>query len=92
MARFLIEVPHEPKKAACMVAVRIFLETGSHFLTNAEWGCSDGEHNAWIILEVESKEDARSILPPTFRSQAKIVRLDKYTMQDVDEILVDHKD
>jgi hypothetical protein len=36
MARFLIEVPHESDTVACAHAVRVFLETGSHFLTNAD--------------------------------------------------------
>ena len=90
MPKFLIEVPHAAEKAACARAIRIFLETGSHFLTNADWGCSDGEHKAWIILEAESKEDARYVLPPTFRPEAKIVRLDKFTMKEVDEMMRHH--
>jgi hypothetical protein len=90
MAKFLIEVPHEAEKAACARAIRIFLETGSHFLTNADWGCFDGEHKAWIILEAENKEEARFVLPPAFRPQAKIVRLNKFTMEEVDEIMQQH--
>jgi hypothetical protein len=90
MAKFLIEVPHEAEKAACARAIRIFLETGSHFLTNADWGCYDGEHKAWIVLEAENKEEARFVLPPSFRPQAKIVRLNKFTMEEVDEIMEQH--
>lgn len=86
MAKFLIEVPHEAKKIACARTVRIFLETGSHFLINADWGCLDGEHKAWIIVEVESKEDAQSILPPSLRSEAKIVRLNSFTMEEAEEL------
>ncbi len=86
MARFFIEVPHKAEKLACVRAVRVFLETGSHFLTNADWGCLDGDHNAWITLEAESKEEARSVLPPAFRSEAKIVRLNKFTLQEIDEL------
>jgi hypothetical protein len=86
MAKYLIEVPHEAEKRACARAVRIFLETGSHFLTNADWGCFDGEHKAWIILEADSKEDARSVLPPAFRSEAKIVGLNKFTLEEIDEM------
>jgi hypothetical protein len=59
MARFLIEVPHENSKEACNRAVRIFMETGFHFMTNADWGCSDDVHKAWFFVEVDSKEDAR---------------------------------
>ena len=59
MAKFLIEVPHGADKTACDQAIQVFLQTGSHFLTHADWGCLDGEHKAWIIADVRSKDDAR---------------------------------
>jgi hypothetical protein len=89
MTRFLIEVPHEA--VACARAPQIFLNAGSHFLTNADWGCTDGEHKAWIIAEVENKDEARSILPPVLRPQAKITRLNHYSLERIDELLSDHK-
>jgi hypothetical protein len=92
MARFLIEVPHEAGKVECARAVQILLSTGSHFLTHAEWGCLDGEHEGWLIIELESKQEARSILPPAYRSQAKIVELNKFTMEEIEGILRHHED
>jgi hypothetical protein len=68
------------------------LKTGSHFLTHADWGCLDGEHKGWVIVEVESKQEVRSILPPAYRSQAKIVELNKFTLEEIDEILRHHED
>jgi hypothetical protein len=91
MARFLIEVPHEAEPVACARAVEIFLKTGSHFLTHADWGCRDGEHNAWIIVEVENKDEARSTLPPALRPQAKITQLNYFSLQEIDEILYHHQ-
>ena len=89
MARFLIEVPHEG--VACARAAQIFLNAGSHFLTHADWGCKDGEHKAWIIAEVENKDEARSILPPVCRPQAKITRLNHYSLDQIDDILSHHQ-
>ena len=91
MARFLIEVPHEAEHEACLRAVRILLTSGSHFLTHSDFGCLDGEHKGWLIVEVESKEEARSILPPAFRSQASIVKLNKFTIEEIDELLRYHQ-
>jgi hypothetical protein len=91
MPKYLIEVPHDPEKTACVRAVQVFLQTGSHFLTNADWGCLDGEHKAWIILEAKNKDEARYILPPGFRSKAKIVKLNKFALEDVEEILEHHE-
>jgi len=46
MARYLIEVPHEPDSAPARRRCKIFLDTGSHFLTHADFGCGDGVHKA----------------------------------------------
>ena len=91
MAMFLIEVPHPPEVYACARVVQIFLSTGSHFLTHADWGCMDGVHSAWIILEADNKEQARLVLPPPFRSDAKITGLNKFTLEEINTILGHHQ-
>lgn len=83
MPKFLIEVEHGASKKACDQAIQVFLQTGSHFLTHAEWGCLDGEHKAWIIVDVPNKEDARFIIPPVFRSIAKITQITTFTAKDL---------
>ena len=90
MAKYLVEVPHGADKASCVLAVKIFLQTGSHFLTHADWGCLDGEHKAWIIADVASKDEANYILPPAFRSSAKITLLTNFTAKDLLEQEIYH--
>jgi hypothetical protein len=90
MPRYLIEVPHEESTAACARAVELFLRTGSHFVTHADWGCKDGEHKAWIVVDVESKEEARGIVPSAYRSRAKIVQLNTFTLTEIQEIRRHH--
>ena len=51
----------------------------------------DGDHRAWLIVEVDSKEDARRVLPPAFRSQARIVGLNKFSIEQIEEILLYHQ-
>jgi len=87
MARFLVEVPHEAGREACIRTIAAFLQSGSHFLTNAEWGCKDGEHTAWIIVDVESRDEARNIVPPLFRAQAKVVQLNAFTPRDLEGMM-----
>jgi hypothetical protein len=91
MPRFLIEVPHEEEIIACAHVVEIFLKTGSHFLTNADWGCKDGVHKAWITVDVDNKDEARGILPAAYRSQATVVQLNKFTLAEIDDIIKHHK-
>jgi hypothetical protein len=91
MARFLIEVPHDSNTVKCARTVEVFLNTGSHFFTHADWGCKDGEHKAWIIVEVDSRDEARAIVPPAFRPQAKIVQLNAFTMEEIDDFIRQYK-
>ena len=83
MERFLIEVPHEAKD--CAQAAKILMESGSHFMTHADYGCEDNEHKAWMIVELEDKAAARAVLPPAYRAQAKIVKLNTHSFKDVSE-------
>ena len=57
-SKFLIEVPHDANTVACARVVDVFLKSGSHFLSRADWGCRDGDHRAWMIVSVDSREDA----------------------------------
>ena len=91
MPRFLIEVPHEEEVVSCARAIKVLLETGSHFLTKADFGCEDGVHKAWIVVDVDSKEEARNILPPAYRRQATIVALCKFGIKEVDELIRHHE-
>lgn len=87
MARFLIEVSHDEDPGECARAVQFFLRTGSQFMTRADWGCSDGVHKAFIIVDAESKDEARNMVPRVFHSQANIVQLNKFTMEEIDTVL-----
>ena len=90
MPRFLVEVPHEAETIACARAVQLLLQTGSHFLTHAEFGCKDGDHRGWIIVEGETKEEVRNILPAAQRASARIVGLNRFSLEELDELIKAH--
>lgn len=87
MPRFLIEVPHDSDTRECARVVQVFLATGSHYLTNADWGCGDNVHKAWIIVDADDKAGARAIVPPAFRADATIVALSRFTMAQIERTL-----
>lgn len=90
MPKFLIEVPHSPDPLACARVVQVFLSTGSHFLAQAEWGCFDGVHSAWMVVDVENKEEAMRIIPSGMRAGTKITGLNRFSMSDIEPILKRH--
>lgn len=90
MERFLIEVDHPAERSACLRAVREILEMGSHFVTHADWGCYDGVHTGWIVVEAESHDEARLVLPPRDRQQARVVRLNRFRIEELDDLERQH--
>jgi hypothetical protein len=90
MPRFLIEVPHSSEHVACLRAIHALLSTGSHYVTHADWGCPDGVHKAWLIVEVDSKDDALCIVPPVFRSDTTVIELTKFSLQEARDMLQAH--
>jgi hypothetical protein len=90
MAKYLVEVSHSPDKIECLHTIQIFLSSGSHFLTHADWGCLDGEHKAWFVIEVASKEEALQIVPSYYRNNTKIVRLGTFNLKEVESMLSKH--
>lgn len=90
MRRFMIEIPHEPTAEACGKVVDTFHETGSHWLTHADFGCPGGVHAAWLVIEADDADEARLSAPPYYRDEAKIVEVKHYTRFTREEIYADH--
>ena len=86
MHKYLIEDSHEPSHLECVQALDAFLQAGAHDLTNAEWGCRAGVHTAWIIVEAENDAEARLMVPPVIRKSAKLVRVNRFTPEEIREM------
>ena len=74
MQRFLIESPHSA--AQCDQTIQDLHAAG--YLHHFEWGCKDNDHTAWAIVDAESIEHAKQIVPWYLRDKARIVRLVKF--------------
>jgi hypothetical protein len=90
MPKFLIEVPHDGSKQACQRAIDTFLRTGSHFLGRAEWGCKDNVHKAWLMIDVDTKDEARRIVPAEYRGNANVVEVTQFSPKHLDKTLQQH--
>jgi hypothetical protein len=83
MPRFLIEIPHADDRVGCVRALRAIEQHGSHFITHADWGCGSGTHCGWLIAELDSEAEARRIVPPEFRQEARVVELNRFTREQL---------
>jgi hypothetical protein len=91
MSKYLLEVQHEADVSSCLKAVKVLLETGSHFLTRADFGCHDGVHSAWIVVETDRREDALNIVPRAYREQTRVVELTNFSLEEVDNLMQHHE-
>lgn len=79
MDRFLIISPHT--EADCVNALKQIEAAG--YITHFEWGCKDGEHTGWYILEAENAKEAIMVVPTAQRPTAKAVRLVRFSPEEV---------
>lgn len=85
MATYLIEIPHSENTFECRQVIKLFVESGSHLLANAQWGCKSGVHKSWFIDDFNSKEEALQVIPPFLRHTASIIELVTFTKADIAE-------
>lgn len=86
MPKFLIEVPHGEATTDCIRAIDVFLRTGSHYLTHADWGCQDGVHKCWMVIELGSRHEALNLVPADYRHDATVVQLNGFTMENLEKL------
>jgi len=55
------------------------------------WGCLDGDHTAWMIVDVDTRQEARAIVPPAFQRRARIVALNRFSIDDIDALMLQHR-
>ncbi len=79
MERYLVISPHTTQD--CAKAIKQIEVVGS--LTHFDWGCKDGDHTGWVIVEADSKAEALMVVPPVERPRAKVVKLVKFSPAEV---------
>jgi hypothetical protein len=85
MHRYLVISNHSA--ADCSLALKETLAIG--YLTHFDWGCKDGEHTGWAILEAEDKSQAMLSVPTFLRNQAKVVQLKKFDPKKIEQLHVE---
>ncbi len=82
MKRFMIESPHPAEK--CDQVIQDLHAAG--YLHQFEWGCKENDHTGWAIVEAESMEHAKQIVPWYLRNQARIVEVARFEIANEQEV------
>lgn len=74
MERFLVESSHSAHD--CVLAVKLVYSAG--YINNFDWGCYDGVHTGWAVIEAENAAQALGVVPAVLRDKARAVKLNKF--------------
>ena len=80
MDRYLVISPHTGED--CTKIVKQVEAMG--YITHFDWGCRDGEHTGWAIIEADSKAEALLTVPSSHRPTARAVKLVKFSPKDAE--------
>ncbi|MEW6720517.1 MAG: hypothetical protein AB1346_08720 [Thermodesulfobacteriota bacterium] len=83
MDRYHIESPHTAEE--CLRALDEVMAKGEDVLARYDWGCMAGDHTGYAVVEAESEVDVRKTLPFFLAGKARIIKLNKFTADDVRE-------
>jgi hypothetical protein len=82
MDRYLIISDHSNED--CLHILDLVQAQG--YLHHYDWGCKDGVHVGWAIVEAENREEALLSVPTIIRNKARAVRLNKFTEEDLQNL------
>ncbi len=86
MDRFLVISPHTAEE--CKNALMEIHAAG--YITHFDWGCMDGDHTGWVILEAANAKEALMVVPSLQRTSARAVKLVKFSPSDVANMHAPH--
>ncbi len=79
--RYMILMPHT--KEQCLKALDDMVASSSDLLARTEWGCMVGDHTGYVIVNAASEEAARNLVPAAERSSARVIKLNKFTPEQI---------
>lgn len=79
--KYLIESPHT--KQECLRELDDISSKGKNTLGQFYWGCSQGDHTGYAIVDARDVNEARGLVPDFVRDKAKIVELSQFTPDQI---------
>jgi hypothetical protein len=83
VSRFLIKTSHTSEQ--CLKSLDDYAANNPALLKKIDWGCMVGDHTGYVVVEAANETAARNMLPANERKSAKIVQLNKFTVEQIKE-------
>lgn len=79
MDRYIVIAPHTAEDCTKVLAN----VESMGYITHFDWGCKDGEHCGWVIIEADNPREALLVVPAFDRHKARAIKLTKFGPQDL---------
>lgn len=78
---YLIVTSHTPEE--CLRSLDAIVEETPKLLDGMQWGCAAGVHSGWLFVTAGDEAGARTMLPSSMRTDAKVVPVGKFTVEQI---------
>jgi hypothetical protein len=82
-ATYLIETKHTQEE--CLAALDAINEKDKNLLTKLNWGCPEGNHTGYMMVEAKSENEAVEDLPAELKEDMKVYKLVQVTPKQIEE-------
>jgi len=79
--RYLVIMPHTAEQ--CLKALDDMEAASSQLLAKTDWGCMAGDHTGYLVVHAASEQAALGMIPASERAQAKAIKLNKFTPEQI---------
>lgn len=79
--KYLIESPHT--KQECLRELDEISAKGQKTLGQFYWGCGQGDHTGYAIVDARNESDAKNLVPDFARDKAKVVELHQFSPDEI---------
>ncbi len=83
VSRFIIITPHTAEQ--CLKSLDDYAANNPALLKETDWGCMVGDHTGYVVVKAADETAARNLLPADERKAARIIQLNKFTVEQIKE-------
>jgi hypothetical protein len=84
---FLIETKHT--NADCIQVLQDVNNQDREILSQIQWGCMEGNHTGYMMVEAETEREALENLPQSARRDVEVYKLTRFTPEQIESM---HRD
>jgi len=86
---YFVQISHT--NSQCMTTLNEMKSKGDPYLSKFWFGCNSGDHTAYGILKGSSEDAVRKMLPKDEQANAKIEKVDQFTIAQLSKMHQDKK-